>query len=151
VRPPLLEGIPRVRQLLQTQRFAVLATEDPEGPYASLVGFAPREGLGVLVFATPRGTRKFGNLIRTGRGALLVDDRPASPEDLGDGAALTVLGEAREAPDREGARRVLLARHPLLEGFTASPGCALVELAVRRLLLVTRFQHVTVFAPEDLA
>ena len=28
MRPPPLEGIPRVRQLLQTQRVAVLATEE---------------------------------------------------------------------------------------------------------------------------
>jgi len=146
----LSEGRETLRKLCVGQRLAVLATGSEGGPHASLVAFAATPDLRRFVFATARNTRKWANLIREPRVALLIDDSHGADIVLEQGSAATVQGAAAELVGAE--RQTLLARylvrHPELAAFAASPDCALLGVAVARISLVTRFQQVLDYTPE---
>src|SRR5512138_1985703 len=55
--------------------FAVLATSDSGRPYTSLISFAITPDLKKVIFATPKNTRKYRNLVNTGDVSILVDNR----------------------------------------------------------------------------
>ena len=128
----------------QEQRLAVLSTHDRGQPYASLVAFSASEDLTRLRFATNRATRKYANLQRDGRVALLVDNRSNATSDFREAMAVTATGRAREVgEDEKGAlQRGYLAKHPYLEEFVSAPTCALFEVEVGTYYAVHRFQNV---------
>jgi uncharacterized protein YhbP (UPF0306 family) len=125
-----LEGL--LRDLLLSQRFAVLTTQDAIGPYASLVAFIASDDLRRLIFATSRHTRKHKNLMRRSEVAILVDNRSNSPEDISAALAVTALGLAREVSscDGDSFREAYLLKHPYLADFIADPNCALFVVSV---------------------
>lgn len=139
----------RLRALFQTQRYAVLATEDRGQPFTSLMAFAVTDDLRHLVILSDRNTRKFANLAANRRVALLVDDRENKPTDTLDSIAVTVLGRAFGAEaDASGALAGLfLARHPGLADFAATPDCVVLRVEVSAYLLVQQFEHTIEWRP----
>lgn len=135
---------PVLKALLDSQRFAVLATHSGGQPYASLMAFAATSDLRELIFATERDTRKYANLCSDARTAVLVDSRSNRSSDIQDAVAVTVIGRAKEAEgdERDHLLRIYLARHPNLESFATSPSCALVRVKVESYRVVSRFQEV---------
>jgi heme iron utilization protein len=134
-----------LKELLATQRFAVLSTESETGPYASLIAFWAAEDLSHIGFVTMRATRKFKHLAAHPRVALLFDDRSNRDIDVREAMAVTAEGTARELTD-EGPRALALdefvAKHPHLATFAATPGCAFVRVVVDTYYVVTHFQSV---------
>jgi nitroimidazol reductase NimA-like FMN-containing flavoprotein (pyridoxamine 5'-phosphate oxidase superfamily) len=137
----------QLHELFATQPLAVLSTDGDCRPYASLVAFAVSSDLRRLYFATTRDTRKYANLRSNSRVALLVDNRTNRVDDFTSAAAVTILGDIREltGAERADAERLYLDRHPHLREFVTSPNCALVEVAVSSLYLVSQFRNVTEF------
>jgi len=134
-----------LRTLFLAQPLAVLSTSDEGQPYCSLVAFASTDDAGSLVFATSRSTRKFTNLARDPRVALLIDNRSNEAADFHDATAVTATGRAREVSggERDVLLKLFLDKHPGLEEFARSPECALVEVRVSFYTVVSRFQQVT--------
>jgi nitroimidazol reductase NimA-like FMN-containing flavoprotein (pyridoxamine 5'-phosphate oxidase superfamily) len=135
----------RLRDLFLSQRLAVLATQEGGQPHLSLVAFATTDDLGSLIFATSRATRKFANITRDSRVAMLVDDRSNKETDFHGATAVTALGRADEikAPEMEDLARHFLEKHPSLEEFVQSPTSALVKVTVETYYIVSQFQNVT--------
>lgn len=145
----MVEGQEQTRQLLKelllSQRFAVLSTQSEAGPYASLVAFWTPGDLSRVVFATMRQTRKFSYLLASPRVALLFDSRSNRDADVQEAVAVTAMGTAAELTDenaRAAVSRSFLAKHPQLTSFVAASDCALVSVAVHTYYVVTRFQSV---------
>jgi nitroimidazol reductase NimA-like FMN-containing flavoprotein (pyridoxamine 5'-phosphate oxidase superfamily) len=140
---PELERI--VRELLASQRLAVLSTETRGMPYSSLIAFAAAPDLRTLVFTTPRPTRKFSNLSENAQVSLLVDNRSNREEDFAEAAAATILGTARETTgeERESSLALFLGKHPYLSSFARSPECATFRVEVEAYYVVSRFQSVS--------
>ena len=137
--------------LVNSQLLAVLSTHRQGQPYANLVAFAVTEDLAAIFFATPRSTRKFINILQDNRVALLIDTRSNQSSDFHAAAAVTVLGSADEPEEteKEGARKLYLARHPYLEEFIDSPTTALLKVTVSRYIMVSRFQEVFELPMQD--
>ncbi len=133
-----------LRKLLQSQSLAVLSTQEGGQPYASLVAFASSNDLTRLYFATVRSTRKYANILKDSRVAVLVDNRANDYTDFQRATAVTATGRAEEvAMDQQNdVLNLYLAKHPYLKSFVQSPTCALCEVRVRTYLVVTRFQNV---------
>jgi nitroimidazol reductase NimA-like FMN-containing flavoprotein (pyridoxamine 5'-phosphate oxidase superfamily) len=133
-----------LRVLLGGQKLAVLSTHHSGQPYASLVAFAFSDDLRSLYFVTPRTTRKFSNLQRDGRIALLITSSTNKETDFHEAMAVTVVGSAGEiqGPDKEAALDRFIARHPYLEDFARSPTSAFVRVCAHTYILVKNFQHV---------
>lgn len=140
--PDQLKGI--IRELLAAQRLGVLSTQSKGEPHASLVAFVPTEDLKSILFATPRTTRKYANLMADSRAALLIDNRANQDSDFRTAMAVTAKGIARELreADRERSVELYLVRHPQLEEFAKAPSCALMLLTVHTYQVVGRFQRV---------
>jgi nitroimidazol reductase NimA-like FMN-containing flavoprotein (pyridoxamine 5'-phosphate oxidase superfamily) len=121
-----------VRNLLTSQRFAVLATESEGQPYSNLVAFAEADNLRSLLFVTGRDTKKYSNTIASKRVAVLVDNRTNQPSDLDKAVAVTALGTIEEvSTDNRGyLSAIYLSKHPQLEGFLRKPSNALMRVAV---------------------
>lgn len=140
-----------IRELLESQRLAVLSTQMSGRPYSNLIAFAASGDLKDIVFATPRASRKYANLMADPRLSLLIDNRSNQEADFGKASAVTVLGTATEAlySDREKYLRLYLQKHPYLKEFVTAPSCGLMLVKVEEFIVVTRFQEVREIYPSS--
>jgi heme iron utilization protein len=141
------EQLPVLQELCRSQPLAALATDAGSHPYVSLVAVAVTDDLRHLYFATPRATRKWSNLARNPQVSLLLDNRTNQVSDFRRAVAATLLGTAQEidGTTRDQGLMIYLSRHPHLADFVASPTCALLQVQIDRIYLVTRFQNVMEF------
>jgi heme iron utilization protein len=138
------ETLAVIRNLLESQKLAVLSTQNHGQPYCNLIALAATGDLRHLLFATTRATRKYANLMADSRVAVLVDNRRNDASDFAAAAALTALGKAWEVQgaERQQLLTVYLEKHPNLEEFVTGPNCALLRIKVDTYIVVTRFQEV---------
>jgi len=133
-----------IRELFESQKLAVLGTQNEGQPYANLIAFAASHDLKSLYFVTARATRKYANIEADARVTVLIDNRSNQDSDFSQAAAVTATGTAKEVVDSE--RDVILttylAKHPMLKDFVQSPSCALLQIRVETYYLVRRFQNV---------
>ncbi len=134
----------RIRELFESQKLAVLATQNEGQPYANLIAFAPSDDLKCLYFVTARATRKYANIEADARVTMLIDNRSNQDSDFSQAAAVTATGAAQEVVHsrRDEVLAIYLAKHPMLEEFVRSPSCALLKIQVETYYLVRRFQNV---------
>ena len=138
------EVVDNIRELLASQRLAVLSTQNQGQPYSNLVAFAVTPDLKYLLFATTRATRKFANLTADNRVAVMVNSSTNQASDFHRAISVTAIGRA-EVVDGSDSETILvqyLAKHPHLEEFVRSPSCALVQVAVDSYYMVKNFQNV---------
>lgn len=140
----LSELISALSELFSQQKLAVLATQGKNGPYGNLVAFLASLDLRCLVFATPKATRKFNNIIERPMVAFVIDNRSNSLDDFFQAVAVTAIGRASElkSHDRESFLELYGKKHPNLRGFASDPGCALMKIDVEKYTCVFRFQNV---------
>ena len=134
----------RLRILFDRQRLGVLSTQRRNRPYASLVAFAVTDDLKSFVFATPRSTRKYANMMASSRAAMLIDNRSNRTSDFRKAMAVTAVGTVRELrkSSRSQLIRLYTDKHAHLKDFVGSPTCAVLCLEAKTLHIVDRFQHV---------
>ena len=133
-----------IRDILDAQRFGVLATHAVGQPYASLVAFAAAEHLRRILFCTPRATRKYANLSCDPRAAMLFHTGRNAEDDCTEAMAVTATGRVVEVPGerREADVGLFAARHAGLADFVGDRQNALMALEVSEYHLVRRFQDV---------
>ena len=131
-------------RLLEAQKYAVLATDNHGQPYTSLMAFSVTEDLQSFILMTERGRLKYENLMANPRVAIMIDNRENLGSDLQEAVAVTAQGLAEEiAGDAHDEWRAFcLARHPALQAFADSPGCALIRIKVTSYVIVRCFQEV---------
>jgi nitroimidazol reductase NimA-like FMN-containing flavoprotein (pyridoxamine 5'-phosphate oxidase superfamily) len=136
----------RLKHLDRTQRHAVLATASNDRPHASLVAFAlTPDGRGLL-FATPRGTTKYRNMIKNKRVALVVDNRENIDQDYLGAEALSIFGMAHEVKQtqaRSGMKAIMTRKHAALREFIDAPTTFLILVKIERCLHIGKFQTIT--------
>ena len=136
-----------IKEILNSQSLAVLATHTGSSPYTSLVGFMASQDLKEIYFATFVTTRKYHNISKDSRVSLLIDSRTNQVEDFKNSSALTILGDAETV--LQGQRDTLLSlyldKFSHLQDFINDPQCALVRITVTKYIVVQRFQEVFEF------
>jgi hypothetical protein len=140
----------RLKMLDGIERFGVLATQEEGRCYASLVAYALSSDLRTVIFATPKNTRKYKNIVKADEVALLLDNR-SQESPVTQAEAITLTGRAkplRKGREREELTTLYLAKHPDLKGFVESPSTALVALRIEQAVHVGNFQTVTSWRPE---
>ncbi|MBN1570893.1 MAG: pyridoxamine 5'-phosphate oxidase family protein [Acidobacteria bacterium] len=144
----MIKDLPKIKddlmKLFRAQPLAVLSTQQEGQPYASLVAFASSDDLTRLYFATIRSTRKFANIMKDSRVAMLIDNRSNNPADFQQATTVTATGRTVEvAPgERSGVLELYLAKHPDLKNFVNSPTCVLCEVGVGVYFVCSNFQNV---------
>lgn len=140
----------RLKMLDRVERFGVLATQEEGKCYASLVAYALSPDLRTAVFATPKKTRKYRNIIKADEVALLLDNR-SQDSPITRAEAITLTGRAkplRKGKERDRLSAFYLAKHPDLKDFVKSSTTALVALRIDQAVHVGNFQTVTLWQPE---
>ena len=133
-----------LKDLFSSQRLAVLATQSRKQPYGNLVAFMATEDLKHLLFATTRATRKYANISKNPRIAMVVDTRSNREADFHQAAAVTATGVVKEmvGPQKRRLQKLYLSKHPYLKEFVSSPTCALLRMNVETYYVVRQFQNV---------
>jgi len=134
----------KLKIFFESQPLAVLATQNGAAPYASLVAFAANEKLKYLIFATPKATRKYSNILANPLVALLIDNRKNTKEDIHEATTVTALGRVEHIEDFERSimEKIYLMKHPHLADFLNSPKTAFLKIRVEKYIVVTHFQRV---------
>jgi len=127
-----------VHEALQYCTFAVLATEGEGQPHASLVAITPSDDFKELIFATYRSTRKYNNLTKNGKVAVLFENRCANNLTKQDITVLTAFGNAEELNNEafELAFESHVFKHPEQRTFLSSKDCAIFRVKVAAYQLV---------------
>lgn len=135
-----------IKNLLISQKFAVLSTQESDHPYLSLVAFGETGDLRTILFATDRATRKYGNILSRSGVALLVDNRSNDTADIENALAVTIIGKAGEVPEpeRKVLEKVYLEKQPNMRDFLSSQSTVFIKVDVESYFLVSRFQNVTI-------
>lgn len=133
-----------LKDLFSSQKLGVLATQSQRQPYGNLVAFMATEDLKHLLFATTRATRKYANISKNPRVAMVVDNRSNQEADFHQAAAVTATGVVKEVEgsEKEPLLRLYLSGHPYLKDFVSSPTCALLKMSVETYYVVRQFQNV---------
>jgi nitroimidazol reductase NimA-like FMN-containing flavoprotein (pyridoxamine 5'-phosphate oxidase superfamily) len=138
----------RLRSFNKNQYFCVLATNDNGQPYTSLISFAIAPDLKRVIFATPKDTSKYKNILKTKNVAILIDNRSNTKKNLMTTEAITIIGTARHirrGKIRDELAAVYLKKHPDLEEFIKSGTTALIVVEAIRCILVSKFQTISVW------
>jgi uncharacterized pyridoxamine 5'-phosphate oxidase family protein len=122
----------KIKTILRSQYFAVLSTQDGKQPYTNLIAFAECEGCKEVIFFTPKNTRKYANLLRNERVAILVDTRTNQSQDFSNAVALTLLGSAQEIDitKQPNLLAVFIDKHPILADLFKQSENALFKVSV---------------------
>jgi nitroimidazol reductase NimA-like FMN-containing flavoprotein (pyridoxamine 5'-phosphate oxidase superfamily) len=141
---PTQEIRDRLRDLCASQKLAVVSTHSGGQPYASLVAFVASDDLRHIFFVTARTTRKFANLTKDPRVAVLINSSTNAESDFHEAVSITATGIAEEieGSERQGILKLYLSKHPYLVDFAKSPSCALIRVAARSYYMVQNFQKV---------
>ncbi len=136
----------KLRAMNRTQRHAVLATVSDGQPYTSLIAFAMTPDMTKVVFATPRDTAKYRNILNNKRVALLIDTRSNTDASYMKSEAVTIIGTAK--PVRRGSKSEALAsiltkKHPALGRFVREKSTAIVLVEAEKCFHVGSFQKVS--------
>jgi uncharacterized pyridoxamine 5'-phosphate oxidase family protein len=133
-----------IRDILEANRFAVLATECDGQPHASLVAVTATHNDKILIFATYRNTRKYSNLIQNGKVAILFENRESFNTDEKEIQVLTAFGNAEEVEfiDIEENKHTHALRHPELANFLSTGDCAVFHVKVDAYQAVTGIEDV---------
>jgi heme iron utilization protein len=138
----------RLKALNKTQHFGVLATNDKNRPYTSLIAFALTPDMRRVIFATPKGTRKFHNILITKSVSILIDNRSTQGKRLMETEAITIIGKAKHVIKDKEKKELLqtyLKKHPALEEFVQSESTALIMVKATRCIHVDKFQTVSIW------
>jgi nitroimidazol reductase NimA-like FMN-containing flavoprotein (pyridoxamine 5'-phosphate oxidase superfamily) len=132
----------------KNQHFGVLATNDNGQPYTSLISFAITPDLKRVIFATPKDTRKYKNILNTKEVAILIDNRSNTRKNLMATEAVTVIGTARSVRRgkiRDELAAIYIKKHPDLKEFIESDTTALLVVEATRCIHVGKFQTISVW------
>lgn len=140
---PLLED--KLRSLFHSQKLAVLATQQKEKPYTSLVAFASSDDLCQIIFATAKATRKFSNISSNSNVSMFIDNRSNKAVDFRKAIGVTAVGSVRQIRKNKKSKlmELYLKKHPQLESFLASSSSAFICIDVKSFYVVERFQNIT--------
>jgi len=136
----------RLREINSTERHAVLATDSNGQPYTSLVAYAMTPDMRKVVFATPKDTAKYRNILSNNKVALLIDTRSNTNRSYMKSEAVTIIGTAR--PVRRGKKwdeltRILLKKHLALKDFIEAKTTAIIVVEAVQCFHTSSFQKVS--------
>ena len=134
----------KIKKILQSQLYGVLATSYKFQPFTSLLAFVASEDLDYLYVATGKTSHKFQNIIENEKVAFFIDTRSNDNFDVNTAYALTIFGKVKVI-DKNNITKIIksyLLRHPQLDSFIHSKNVVFLQLAISSFSFVEHFQKV---------
>jgi heme iron utilization protein len=134
----------RLKEFFQTQKLTALATQEPGHPYLSLMAFVITDDLNHMIIATKKDTRKYFNMVNTPGVSFMIDNRSEEGNDFQNTLSVTGIGQARKTKgiEKESLITLFVEKHPQLETFVRSKGCALLKIKIEKFYIISQFQEV---------
>jgi uncharacterized pyridoxamine 5'-phosphate oxidase family protein len=141
-----------IENVLNLNKFAVLATDNGGQPHVSLVAITLFGNFRQLLFATYRNTLKYRNLSHNNKVALLIENRDADMKGLHGSTVLTIIGHTEEISITENgaAYEAHLKRHPEMESFMNSSDCAFILVIAQSFQIVNGTDDIRWITADDL-
>ncbi|HMK66087.1 MAG TPA: pyridoxamine 5'-phosphate oxidase family protein [Thermodesulfobacteriota bacterium] len=138
-----ISTVHQLKALFETEKLAVLATQEEKGPYLSLMAFAFTDDLRCLLIATKRSTRKYSNMVKNPSVSLLIDNRLNQEGLFLKTLAVTCIGRAESLEDSQKSafQELFLQRHPELTSLVQSSDCALIKIIVENYYILRQFDQ----------
>lgn len=139
-----------IKDMVDKQLFAVLATKSDGECYTSLISYASYNDYKTLVFATPIKTKKFEAIEKYKNVSVLIDNRSNDENSINDLAAITSLGDVKilqEDVEIDKWSKILIEKHQYLDDFINADSTAIVLIEVSKYLYVSSFQEVVEWIP----
>ena len=138
--------------VLKLNKFAVLATESGGQPHASLIAITPFGNSLQLIFATYRNTRKYRNLSKNNKVAILIENGDVKMEDPQESIVLTIFGHIEEITiaENEAVYQAHLKRHPEMESFMLSSDCAFILVIAQAYQIVYGIDDIRWITADEL-
>ncbi len=138
-----------IKGVIEKQKIGVLATSGDEGPYQSLVAFTVLPAFHDIVFATEKNTTKYRNIKKMQKVSLLIDNRTEELDAFKNLIIITVVGEAFEVEGvfEEGPGKEYMNCHPLLGEKFLTKSSALINIKVKKYIVVSSLDEVREFYP----
>lgn len=146
VKEGTVDVLGRLDILNKNQPHAVLATASGDKPYTSLIAYALTPDLKGLIFATPRNTRKYRNIMKNNNVSLLIDSRSNTARDYMNAESITIIGKAyieKKGKKKDMLAGILIRKHPRLKKFIDAPSTALILIKTIKCIHVSSFQVVS--------
>lgn len=137
-----------LRDLLNEQRFAVIATQGKNEPYTDLVTFLVTNDLTKIYFPTSKTTKKYENISGNARISILFDNRGNTPADIENAMTVTAVGTTKETFEKQ-INTLFSQKHPYLTAFVNSPDTIMIEIDVEKYIVVNNFQNVNILNPKE--
>ena len=132
-------------ELLNSQRFAVIATKGIKEPYANLVSFVSTDDMENIIFATSNKTKKYENIKRNSCISVLIDNRDNTESDIKKVIVITGIGNADEIKEKKDFYKDLyLKKHPYLLDFVNSEDSVLINIKIDKYIVVNKFENVEI-------
>ena len=145
------DDITNLKNLLQQQRFGVLATQGTKEPYTSLIAYTPTNDFHNIIFVTQKNTTKYLNIQKNNRVSFLIDNRENNPIDISKAIVVTAFGTVHEIPKENIAEtKQHQKKHPYLKKFINDKQSAIIKISVEKYLMVNKFQEVIIIRPDEL-
>jgi len=138
-----------ITEVFKKQKVAVLATSGKDGPYQSLVAFYVMPGFKEILFATEKNTTKFGNIKNSHEVSLFIDNRTEKLNDFKNILIVTAVGDAYEVEGAfdNGPGKEYMECHPLLGERFLTESSALINIKVKKYIVVSKFSEVEEYFP----
>jgi nitroimidazol reductase NimA-like FMN-containing flavoprotein (pyridoxamine 5'-phosphate oxidase superfamily) len=142
----------KIRTVIQTSGFAVLATEGNGQPHTSLIAITQFGNFNQIIFATYRNTLKYRNLSHNNKVAVLIEGEYFNLKGLKESVVLTIIGHTEEISKagNEAPYQAHLKRHPEMESFMLSPDCVLIRVIARSYQVVYGIDDTAWITAEEL-
>lgn len=130
-----------IKNLLNTESFAVLCTQTSGQLHTCLITYAVSEDYRTLIFATEKNTQKFKNIATCEEIQLLIDDREQHPGNVNEINALTITGTPaipHTPEDIEKWKTFLTNKQPDIKNFTNNPETAIILVNISDYKLVNK-------------
>lgn len=130
-----------IKNLLNTQSFAVLCTQTDGQLHTCLITYAVSEDYKTIIFATEKNTRKFINIEKSDIVQLLIDDREQHPGNVNEINALTITGSPvipKNPEEIQEWKTFLTDKQTDIKNFTNSPETVIILVNISDYKLVNK-------------
>ena len=129
--------------ILKTQKFAVIATQDKKSPYLNLVSYVSTKNNRNIVFATSKKTQKYENITKKSEIAILIDNRDNTESDIENAVVINGIGNASEIRRQtDYYKKLYLKKHPYLTDFVNSEDTIFINIQIKKYIIVTEFEKI---------
>lgn len=134
--------------ILESQKFAVIATNYCNEPYTNLVAFVCTNDMKNIIFSTSKKSKKYHNLKNNSNVSLLIDNRDNESSDIQNAVAITAIGSAKEITDCDkDIKKHYLKKHGYLFDFVNSKDSVFIDIAIDNYIVVNHFQNIKIINP----